>query len=425
MNVIKISVVTVCYNAVESIEATMLSVLNQTYNNIEYIVIDGGSTDGTVDIIKKYADRLDYWVSEPDRGIYDAMNKGIAIATGDYINFMNAGDSFVSEKVIESCFSNRETLSDVIYGDSIEVQGSGTETFCYALDDTEKLNYGPIYRHGSSFTKVDLHKIFKFDLNLKNRFGFALDYLQIYTLFSNGASFEKVHVTVMRYLKEGASSNRRKQKFYNYKITHQNKTSFSQYLKFKLQDLCLLLLENEIIKSLAKYVYSFLLYLMNNIVAHIPWVKFRNVVYRRMDMSIGKNTIINMGQLIIHPQGISIGNNSNINRGCILDGRGTLIIGNSVSISHRVMILSGSHQMNSHNFSGEYLPISIDDYVWIGAGAIILNNVHIGEGAVVAAGAVVTKDVAPYSMVGGIPAKKIGSRSKNLNYKCSWPIPFA
>ena len=97
----KISVVTVCYNSVDSIEETMLSVLNQTYSDVEYIIIDGGSTDGTVDIIKKYADRLVYWVSEPDKGIYDAMNKGIAAATGDYINFMNSGDRFASTNVIE------------------------------------------------------------------------------------------------------------------------------------------------------------------------------------------------------------------------------------------------------------------------------------------------------------------------------------
>lgn len=92
---LKISVVTVCYNAVDTLEETMLSVLNQTYPNIEYIVIDGGSTDGTVDIIKKYADRLAYWISEPDKGIYDAMNKGIAAATGDYIINMNVGDKLL------------------------------------------------------------------------------------------------------------------------------------------------------------------------------------------------------------------------------------------------------------------------------------------------------------------------------------------
>ena len=83
-NNILISVVTVSYNAVATIEQTLLSVINQTYPNIEYIIIDGGSTDGTVDIIKKYADEIVYWISEPDKGIYDAMNKGIAYSHGEY-----------------------------------------------------------------------------------------------------------------------------------------------------------------------------------------------------------------------------------------------------------------------------------------------------------------------------------------------------
>ena len=87
-----ISVVTVSYNAVSTIEQTILSVINQTYPHIEYIIIDGGSTDGTVDVIKKYADKITYWVSEPDKGIYDAMNKGLRRVRGDWCVFMNSGD---------------------------------------------------------------------------------------------------------------------------------------------------------------------------------------------------------------------------------------------------------------------------------------------------------------------------------------------
>ena len=93
----KISIITVSFNAVKVIEETIVSVINQTYTNVEYIIIDGGSTDGTVDIIKEYADKISYWVSESDKGIYDAMNKGGIKALGDFLYFLNAGDSFYNK----------------------------------------------------------------------------------------------------------------------------------------------------------------------------------------------------------------------------------------------------------------------------------------------------------------------------------------
>jgi glycosyltransferase involved in cell wall biosynthesis len=87
-----ISIITVVYNGASTLEQTILSVINQTYKNIEYIIIDGGSTDGTIDIIRKYEDKLAYWVSEQDKGIYDAMNKGIEKATGELIGIINSDD---------------------------------------------------------------------------------------------------------------------------------------------------------------------------------------------------------------------------------------------------------------------------------------------------------------------------------------------
>jgi putative colanic acid biosynthesis glycosyltransferase len=97
-----VTVVTVAYNCASSIEATILSVIQQSHPGIEYIVIDGGSTDSTVQIIRKYEQQIDYWVSEKDSGIYNAMNKGIALSTGRWINFMNAGDCFHSSRTVEN-----------------------------------------------------------------------------------------------------------------------------------------------------------------------------------------------------------------------------------------------------------------------------------------------------------------------------------
>lgn len=105
----KISVITVVFNDVAHIKETMESYFSQTWEEKEYIVIDGGSTDGTADIISKYADRLAYWCSEPDGGIFDAMNKGIKYAEGDWINILNSGDLYASPHSLEQAIRRAQT----------------------------------------------------------------------------------------------------------------------------------------------------------------------------------------------------------------------------------------------------------------------------------------------------------------------------
>lgn len=117
---------------------------------------------------------------------------------------------------------------------------------------------------------------------------------------------------------------------------------------------------------------------------------------------------------------ITIGENTTINRGCRLDGRGGLTIGNNVSISAETCILTAEHDIQSSDFKGREEPVRIEDYVFAGTRAMILPGVSLYKGAVVAAGAVVSKDVEAYTVVGGIPARFIGKRNSNLDYDCSF-----
>lgn len=121
---------------------------------------------------------------------------------------------------------------------------------------------------------------------------------------------------------------------------------------------------------------------------------------------------------------IKIGTTSVINRNCYLDGRGGLTIGNNVSVSPEVHLITATHDAQSKNFEYAVNAIVVEDFVWIGTRAIILPGVTLGKGCVVASGAIVSKNVDPYSIVGGVPAKKIGNRNSDLDYDCKWMPPF-
>lgn len=118
------SIITITYNASRWLERTILNVLSQSYPAIEYIIIDGASTDGTVDIIKRYESGISCWISEPDKGLYDAMNKGLEKATGDYVWFINAGDTLYTSNTVQqiaSLLQRKRILPDIIYGETVVV----------------------------------------------------------------------------------------------------------------------------------------------------------------------------------------------------------------------------------------------------------------------------------------------------------------
>lgn len=127
---LKLSVITITYNDVEGFRRTVESVESQTWRGFEWIVIDGGSSDGTKVYLESLNPQPDYWVSEPDRGVYDAMNKGIAQAKGEYLLFMNGGDSFCNERVLEEVF-NGFPDGDIVYGDAIYHFRDGVKKVCH------------------------------------------------------------------------------------------------------------------------------------------------------------------------------------------------------------------------------------------------------------------------------------------------------
>lgn len=162
-------------------------------------------------------------------------------------------------------------------------------------------------------------------------------------------------------------------------------------------------------------------YLCNNIINRIPFHSQRMASYRKVGMQVGKNSTILMATEVHHATGVIIGHNSVINRHCFLDGRGILRIGNYVNISSHVLLVAGNHDIqNGNDFVGSAMPIIIEDYVWLCTRCMILPGVTIGRGSVIAAGAVVTKDVASYTVMAGVPANKIGERNRDLHYSLSY-----
>ncbi len=211
-----VSIVTVVLNDVKHIEQTMLSVLNQTYSHVEYIIIDGGSTDGTVDVIKKYANRLAFWVSEKDGGIFQAMNKGIDHVTGEWVNFMNSGDYFYKTDVFEKIFTDPTIAqADCLYGGFIG-QINGQPVLCEAYDDVKSMAWrGLPLGHQTLFARTELVKKYKFDTKYK----VSGDGDFVLRCIAEGKIFKKVEPVIYQVGTMGFSHNNQwKARFENWSI---------------------------------------------------------------------------------------------------------------------------------------------------------------------------------------------------------------
>lgn len=196
----KITIVTVVFNDRQNIERTIQSVLSQSFKNYEYVIIDGNSKDGTQEIISKYADNIATYISEPDHGIYDAMNKAIDKAAGEWILFMNSGDIFYNTETLESLFKDDfDSDIDVVYGDTVYVYkwGKTLEVTPQPL----KFSYNLPFTHQSALVRTKLLKERKFDLSYR----VLADLESFYYFFKNNYRFQQVHVIISEYDMSGFS----------------------------------------------------------------------------------------------------------------------------------------------------------------------------------------------------------------------------
>jgi len=176
-----ISIITVTYNDRENLKKTLGSVVGQSYKSIEHILVDGGSTDGSLEVIDNYPIRGKKWISEKDKGIYDAMNKGLAMATGDYVTFLNAGDYYCDEWVLEKLFSGIETdLPDIVYGDHFVFNPADPKRFyhlkAYTFSKHHLLKWGTrVVCHQAFFVKRQLAPVYDTSFRFKAELNWYFD----------------------------------------------------------------------------------------------------------------------------------------------------------------------------------------------------------------------------------------------------------
>ena len=206
------SIITVTYNASQWLERTIQSIISQSYSKIEYIIIDGNSTDGTLDIIKKHQQSITHYISEPDKGLYDAMNKGLKLASGDYVWFINAGDTLYSENTVQEIIDtiNKNNLPDIIYGETKIVDPQGNSLGMRRLKAPEKLSWksfrmGMLVCHQSFLVKRSIAELYDLQYRLTADFDWCIRCLK------KTDSILNTHLILSRFLEAGLSAANRKE----------------------------------------------------------------------------------------------------------------------------------------------------------------------------------------------------------------------
>lgn len=198
-----VTIITVCRNHAQELERTIRSVESQTWQEKEYLIIDGASTDDTPHVIKAHEASINRWVSEPDQGIYDAMNKGVRMARGEWVIFMNAGDTFASDDTLQRVFGSPQN-ADVIYGDVIKGE-------LVKKAEAPRNAHRMFYCHQSAFVRTRCLREFPFDI----RHRMSADFKQVKQLYLSGKTFRQLDFPVANFDTQGVSNRNRSAGLYD------------------------------------------------------------------------------------------------------------------------------------------------------------------------------------------------------------------
>jgi acetyltransferase-like isoleucine patch superfamily enzyme len=427
-----VTIITIVFNGRAFLEEAILSVINQTYKNIEYIVIDGGSTDGTVDIIRKYdqESKIDYWISECDAGIADAWNKGLAVASGKYIGLLNSDDYYDSFTIANAvdAFAHHNEQDVILYGKTIFLDKTNNIVSVNNKKfDERNLIKGFGFMHTTCFCSKALYeKIGVFD----KKYRIAVDTDFLFRCYKKDVVFIKSNL--ITYMRNGGLSDQNKLKAYKeYLQIIKADNSFSKcdllLAEGRSYIVCGLryFFDEEYLKKIRLQLIFFGVALFNLFFNMIPFFMLKKILLRICGVKIGTRSYVHTKVKFFNFGSLIIGDNSTINSGCYLDNRNQIVIGNNVSIAHNCKIYTLGHDVDDPLFSHVGGAVVIEDYACIFSNVLIMPNVRIGKGAVVFPGSVVTRNVGEFEVVGGNPAKIIRQRNEKMNYTIDYGYWFA
>lgn len=427
----QISVIVAVRNAGATLRQTLQSLMQQTLQNFEIILIDGASTDNTLGVVDDFNHAIRIRVSEPDSGIADAWNKGARHASGDWLVFLNAGDLLHRDHFKRAIDTLGETATEptILFCDVLKFNERNEPTIKISgrTPTHRGISRGGIgFAHPGSLSAASCFKaIGFFDTSLQ----IAIDTDWLLRCFKAGHTFKKFQSCA--YMAEGGVSDRKFGKAMLEYFSCTTKLGLTTKRQAAIFSVLLpaarecLHIYRAIARSPLRTLKHGLVALANCLAQLLPFYWMRRAYFRIMGFKLERGASIAMGFGFYRSGQIHIGENSVVNRNCLFDNRDRIIIGKNVSIARDVKIFTAGHDPASPFFEMTAAPVVIGDHVVIFSGATLMPGVRIGEGAVIYGGAVVTKNVQPLAMVGGVPARTIGMRPISPDYTLNYSYPLA